>query len=45
METLYDGFQKIRRNLAVLAWFNFPLRTAIIAAPVKDCRRDRLLLD
>jgi ATP-dependent DNA ligase len=45
LEALYDGFQKIRRTLTMLAWFNFPLPTALIAAPIKDCRRDRLLLD
>jgi len=45
LQTLYDGFQKIRRTLTMLAWFNFPLPTALIAAPIKDCRGDRLLLD
>jgi hypothetical protein len=39
------GFQKIRRTLTMLPWFNFFLPTALIAAPIKDCRRDRLLLD
>ena len=44
LQTLYDGFQKIRPTLAMLAWFDFPLPTAPIAALVKDCRRDQLLL-
>ena len=34
LETLYDGFQKIRRTLAMLAWFNFFLPIALISATV-----------